>query len=219
VRAFGTEPGRAAVTVPRAQNPWPAVCAALFALAWLAAAWQPLFPEDWALENVLSLLAAWWLLRHHRRQPLSNLAYTLLLVFAVAHELGSHYTYAEVPYQRWAQEWFGAAIGGGLAEGRNHYDRLVHFLFGLLCYRPLREVLGAGLPASSRAAERYPLAVICSISLLYEIIEMLAAVVFGGELGQAYLGTQGDVWDSQKDSALAALGGLLALVLGSQARR
>ena len=69
---------------------WPALMAAVFVVAFALAAWQPLFPADWALENVLSLLTAWWLLRRHRRAPLSNTAYTLLCVFCVLHEIGSH---------------------------------------------------------------------------------------------------------------------------------
>lgn len=191
---------------------WPAIAAILFALAWLAAAWKPLFPADWALENVLSLLTAWWLLRRHRRAPLSNLSYALLLIFGIAHELGSHYTYAEVPYDAWLQALFGTSVGDTLGLARNHYDRLVHFLFGLLCYRPLREVLARHLPRDTAASLYFPVTVIGTISLSYEIIEWFAAAIFGGDLGQAYLGTQGDVWDSQKDSGLALLGGALALL-------
>lgn len=191
---------------------WPTIAAMLFAMAWIAAAWKPLFPADWALENVLSLLTAWWLLRRHRRAPLSNLSYALLLVFGIAHELGSHYTYAEVPYDAWSQALFGTSVGGTLGLARNHYDRLVHFLFGLLCYRPLREVLARHLPPDTPASLYFPVTVIGTISLSYEIVEWFAATVFGGDLGQAYLGTQGDVWDSQKDSGLALLGGALALL-------
>lgn len=191
----------------------------LFALAWLAAAWQPLFPQDWALENVLSLAAAWWLLRHHRRQPLSNLSYSLLLLFAVAHELGSHYTYAEVPYDQWAQALWGGSLSELFGVSRNHYDRVVHFLFGLLCYQPLREVVAQDVQPRSSASCGYPWAVICTISLLYEVIEWAAAAAFGGDLGQAYLGTQGDVWDSQKDSALAAAGGAMAMLFSLCANR
>lgn len=191
---------------------WPAIAATLFALAWFAAAWKPLFPADWALENVLSLLTAWWLLRRHRRAPLSNTSYALVLVFGIAHELGSHYTYAEVPYDSWFIALFGVPLGDPLGLARNHYDRLVHFLFGLLCYRPLREVLARHLPTGGAASLYFPVTVIGTISLSYEIIEWFAAAVFGGDLGQAYLGTQGDVWDSQKDSGLALLGGALALL-------
>ena len=182
--------------------------AGVFAFAWLLAAWQPLFPADWALENVLSLLTAWWLLRRHRRAPLSNTAYTLLCVFGVLHEIGSHYTYAEVPYDEWALALTGGSLNEALGFERNHYDRLVHFCFGLLCYRALRELLApAVVPRWTGFA---PIAAVAMVSILYEQVEMFAALVFGGELGQAYLGTQGDVWDAQKDSTMALCGALLA---------
>ena len=190
---------------------WPAVMAGVFAFAWLLAAWRPLFPADWALENVLSLLTAWWLLRRHRRAPLSNTAYTLLCAFGVLHEIGSHYTYAEVPYDDWIAALTGASLDEALGFTRNHYDRLVHGMFGLLCYRPLRELLAPAV--QPRWAWLAPIAAVAMVSMLYEQVEMFAALVFGGELGQAYLGTQGDVWDAQKDSAMALGGAALAAVL------
>lgn len=202
---------------PALRARWPALMAGIFAFAWLLAAWQPLFPEDWALENVLSLLAAWWLLRRHRRAPLSNTAYTLLSVFGVLHEIGSHYTYAEVPYDAWIAALTGGSLNEALGFSRNHYDRLVHFCFGLLCYRALREVLApAVVPRWTWLA---PVAAVAVVSMVYEQIEMFAALLFGGELGQAYLGTQGDVWDAQKDSALALSGALLAAAIAAVARR
>lgn len=185
--------------------------AGLFVLAWLLAAWQPLFPADWALENVLSLLTAWWLLRRHRRQPLTNAAYTLLCAFGIAHEIGSHYTYAEVPYDEWSRALLGVSVNEVFGWARNHYDRLVHLLFGLLCYRPLRELLAPAVVP--RAAWAAPIAAVACVSMLYEQIEMLAALLFGGDLGQAYLGTQGDVWDAQKDSSMALSGALLAATI------
>jgi putative membrane protein len=196
---------------------WPALMAGIFVFAWLLAAWQPLFPADWALENVLSLLAAWWLLRRHRRAPLSNTAYTLLCVFGVLHEIGSHYTYAEVPYDAWIAALAGGSLNEALGFSRNHYDRLVHFCFGLLCYRALREVLApAVVPRWTWLA---PIAAVAVVSMVYEQIEMFAALLFGGELGQAYLGTQGDVWDAQKDSALALSGALAAAAVAAVARK
>jgi len=192
---------------PTLRERWPGLMAGLFALAWLLAAWRPLFPADWALENVLSLLTAWWLLRRHRRAPLSNVAYTLLCAFGVLHEIGSHYTYAEVPYEEWSRALLGVSVNEAFDLARNHYDRLVHFLFGLLCYRPLREILAPAVVP--RWAWFAPIAGVAMVSLCYEQIEMFAALLFGGDLGQAYLGTQGDVWDAQKDSAMAFSGVLL----------
>ena len=187
---------------------WPPMAAAIFAVAWLVAAWRPLFPQDWALENLLPLVVAWWLVRRHRRAPLSPLSYLLLLLFGIAHEIGSHYTYSQVPYREWL-----APLLDLSSTGRNHYDRWVHFSFGLLCYRPLQEVLRPPAPGAGAVYRVFPLTVIATTSLLYELLEWLAAALFGGELGQAYLGTQGDEWDSQKDSALALLGGVLAMTI------
>ena len=190
---------------------WPALMAGVFVLAWALAAYRPLFPSDWALENVLSLLTAWFVLRNHRRHPLSNTAYTLLCLYAITHEIGSHYTYAEVPFDDWIRSAFGFSVNEAFGFTRNHYDRLVHFLFGLLCYRPLRELLA---PAVRFPALRFaPVAVVATISLLYEQVEMAAAYLFGGDLGMAYLGTQGDLWDAQKDSLMALSGVLLAIAI------
>lgn len=192
----------------------PQIAAALFAGVWLVCAWRPWYPQDWALENVLALLTAWWLVRRHRRSPLSSRAYLQLLLFGIAHEIGAHYTYAEVPYDSWAHSLTGVSVSEALHLSRNHYDRLVHFLFGLLCYRPLLEVVGHALPVRSSAARIFPATVIATISLLYELIEWAAAMIFGGDLGMAYLGTQGDIWDAQKDSALALLGAAIACGFG-----
>jgi putative membrane protein len=120
------------------------------------------------------------------------------------HALGAHYTYAKVPYQ----EWFPV-----LAGGRNHFDRLVHLAYGLLLAYPIREMfLRIG---NVRGFWGYflPLDLTMSTSMLYELIEWGAAEAFGGDLGAAYLGTQGDVWDAHKDMALASLGALIAMVV------
>jgi putative membrane protein len=195
---------------------WPAVMAGVFAFAWLLAAWEPVFPADWALENVLSLLTAWWLLRRHRRAPLSNIAYTLLCAFGVLHEIGSHYTYAEVPYDAWIAAATGGSLNDALGFTRNHYDRLVHGMFGLLCYRPLRELLAPAV--APRLSWFAPIAAVAMVSMMYEQVEMFAALLFGGDLGQAYLGTQGDVWDAQKDSTMALAGAALAAVTERRCR-
>lgn len=196
----------------RLSVPW--ACAAIFLVAWTWAANEPRFPQDWALENVLSLSAAWWLLRRHRRAPLSSAAYMMLCVFGVLHQVGSHYTYAEVPYDDWSRALAGISINETLGFTRNHYDRLVHFLFGALCYRPLSEALP---PLPGRIGRAAPVFVVAMVSLLYEQVEMAAALLFGDDLGQAYLGTQGDPWDAQKDSALALLGSLVAAMTSRRA--
>ena len=138
--------------------------------------------------------------RHHRFSPLS---YILIFSFLVLHSVGAHYTYSEVPLGFWVRDWLGLS--------RNHYDRAVHFCFGFLLAIPTRELLMH--LAAVRGFWSYYLAfdAICALSGLYEIVEWIAARVTNPELGAAYLGTQGDEWDAQKDMAMALTGALLSL--------
>jgi putative membrane protein len=194
----------------------PGALGALFAVALIASAWKPWHPQDWAMENLLTLASCWWLVRHHRVRPFSVTSYGLLLAFGAFHVLGSHYTYSLVPYDAWSQALLGVSINELIGATRNHYDRFVHFLFGLLCYLPMREVLRG---RSHTGSGRYWLAgtMVVTIATLYELLEWFAMELLGGDLGQSYLGMQGDIWDAQKDVLAAILGALLAvpfIVLG-----
>ena len=215
----GSAPAQTAADAPPRADRTTLAFALTFAAVWLACAWQPAYRQDWALENLLALAAVWGLLRLHRCSPLSHAAYAMLLAFGIVHELGAHYTYSEVPYERWTQAMFGISLNELLGLSRNHYDRLVHFLFGLLWYRPLRELLAPRLPLRSAVSRFAPITVVATVSLVYELIEWAVAMIFGGDLGQAYLGMQGDVWDSQKDSGLALAGALIACALDLIHRR
>jgi putative membrane protein len=171
---------------------------------WIVMAIRPLDFMDWAMENVLVVLGLALLLWTAKTFPLSRISYTCIFVFMMLHALGAHYTYAKVPYQ----EWFPA-----LAGGRNMFDRLVHFSYGLLLAYPIREMfLRIG---NVRGFWGYflPLDLTMSTSMLYELIEWAAAETVGSDLGQAYLGTQGDVWDAHKDMALASLGALISMTV------
>lgn len=173
---------------------------------------NPSYREDWLLENVLTLLALIGLTYTHRRWPLSNASYTLLAAFAVLHSIGSHYTYSEVPYDEWLRRWTGTDLATLFNLERNHYDRLVHFAFGLLWFHPLRELILRLTGVGPVTSYLYPLALLAMVSHCYELIEWGAAEVFGGDLGMAYLGIQGDIWDAQKDMALALLGSLIGML-------
>jgi putative membrane protein len=177
---------------------------AVYAVWWVIMAINPHDFADWALENVLVVLAVGLLVYTRKSFPLSRVSYTCIFIFMMLHTLGSHYTYAKVPYA----EWFPIFEGG-----RNHFDRLVHFLYGLLLAYPIREMfLRIG---NVRGFWGYflPLDLTMSTSMLYEIIEWGAAELVGGDLGAAYLGTQGDVWDAHKDMALASIGALIAMTV------
>lgn len=192
---------------------YPACLLAVYAAIWIALGIAPSYREDWLLENVIVLIAVPLLVANHRRLRLSDLSYSLLFAFFVLHAIGAHYTYSEVPLDRWSKALFGQSVSELFGFQRNHYDRLVHFMYGLLVTPAMIELLDARAPQRGMWRWLLPWCFVLAHSGLYEIIEWLAAEVFGGELGQAYLGTQGDEWDAQKDSALAALGALLAVLV------
>ena len=186
---------------------------ALYAVIWVALAWRPWFRDAWLLENILVFVCVPWLLWAYRRLPLSKMSYLMLFTFLCLHAVGSHYTYALVPYDQWWTALFGKELSALLGWERNHYDRLVHFCYGLLLVYPVREMFLRVADAKGVWGYLFPLLVVMSSSTLFELFEWLAAVLFGGDLGMAYLGTQGDVWDSHKDSLLATLGALLTTVV------
>ena len=189
---------------------YPLALLAGFLAIFVALGIAPWYRQDWLLENLLVVIAVPLLVLTHRRLRFSNFAYTCLFVFFVLHEIGAHYTYSEVPWR----EWLAALTGTEAAvAGRNHYDRFVHFSYGLLLMPAVVELVEARM--SPRGLWRWlmPLLFVMSHSVIYEMIEWIAAVLFGGELGVAYLGTQGDEWDAQKDMALASAGAITGLVL------
>jgi putative membrane protein len=183
---------------------------------WLVLAWDPWFRDAWLLENVLPVVLVPWLIVSHGRLPLSKISYASLFVFLVLHAIGSHYTYSLVPYDDWWRTLFGYELGPSLGWERNHYDRFVHLLYGVLIVYPVREVFLRVADAKGFWGYLFPVLVVMSSSLFFELLEWAAVLVFASDLGMAYLGTQGDIWDGHKDSALAMFGALGAtLIIGA----
>ena len=190
---------------------YPQVLLAILTAFWLVLAIQPHDRSDWLLENSLLIAAVAVLVLTHRALPLSRMSYTLIFVFLCLHTLGAHYTYSLVPYDDWFEALTGRTLSSRTGWERNHFDRLVHFSYGLLLVYPAREVFLRVADVRGFWGYYLPLDVVMATSMLYELIEWGAAVGFGGDLGVAYLGTQGDPWDAQKDMALATLGALIAV--------
>jgi Predicted membrane protein len=192
---------------------WFLVLGALFLVVWFALAIAPLDRKDWALENALVFVLVPALALTRNKLPLSCISYTAIFLFLCLHEVGAHYTYAKVPYDAWFSSLTGSTLNGLLGFERNHFDRLAHFSFGLLLAYPIREVFLRVAEVRGVWGYYLPLDVTMAMSMLFELFEWGAAELFGGDLGVAYLGTQGDVWDAQKDMALAMLGAIIAMLL------
>lgn len=185
----------------------------LFLLIWGALAIDPFNRHDWLLENLLVVgLAAALLLGHKHYLP-SRSAATLIFLYLCIHQLGAHYTYANVPYNDWWQALTGEGLNEQLGWERNQFDRLAHFSYGLLLAYPMREVLiRLGLRPGVWSLI-LPIDIVLSTSAIYELIEWAGAEVLDGGLGRTFLATQNDRWDPQKDMALAAGGALIAMII------
>ncbi len=186
-------------------NRYPLILLAIVALAVVVSGISPYDRTTWWLEVLPILIGIPILLFTARSFPLTDLLYTLLAVHALILALGGHYTYARVPLGSWAQETFGFA--------RNHYDRLGHFAQGFIPAILAREILLRTSPLRpGRWLFVLVTAVCLAFSACYEFFEWGAALA-GGHAADAFLGTQGDVWDTQWDMFLALIGAITAQLL------
>jgi putative membrane protein len=185
---------------------------AIFVVVWMLLAIDPHDRSDWLLENLLLVVFVAALVASHRALPLSRISYTLIWLFLLLHTVGAHYTYSLVPWADWVRALTGE-VAAASEPGRNHFDRAVHFFYGLLLAYPIREVFLRVADLRGFWGYFFPFDVTLSTSVLYELMEWAAAEIFGGDLGVAFLGTQGDVWDAQKDMAFAGLGALAAMAI------
>lgn len=189
------------------------VLAILLAIEFAVLAISPHDRKDWLLENALVVLFVGAMFASYRKLVLSRISYFLIYLFLSLHLVGAHYTYSEVPYDNWFAALTGSSLNEILGWERNNFDRVVHVCYGLLLAYPIREVFLRVVRLRGFWGYLFPLDITMSTSMLYELVEWGAATFFGGDLGQAYLGTQGDIWDAHKDMALASLGALIAMLI------
>lgn len=170
--------------------------------------WSGIMPADrmtWWLEVMPALAAIVILFATCRRFPLTALAYILILIHSVILMVGGHFTYAEVPYFDWLWELLG--------QQRNNYDKIGHFAQGFIPAIIARELLIRHNVISGRKWLAFLVVSVClAISAFYELLEWWVALL-SGESAEAFLGTQGYIWDTQSDMGLALLGAILALAL------
>jgi len=183
----------------------PLVLLGIGALALIISGIGPYDRVTWVLEVFPILIGVPILVLTYRRFPLTPLAYRLIFIHALILMLGGHYTYAQVPLGFWVQDLFDFS--------RNHYDRLGHFAQGFIPAILAREVLLRRTPLVSGKWLFFIVACVClAISACYEFIEWWSAII-GGESAEAFLGTQGDIWDTQWDMFLALLGALTSQIV------
>ncbi len=192
---------------PLKNNYWLLSFIIIFTAVWVNTLMGTTNINNWILENVLTFLFVGFLVFSFKRFQFSDLSYLLICVYLCLHVYGSKYTYAENPLGYWLQQVFNT--------NRNHYDRIVHFSFGFLLAYPMREVFLKWLQYPKMVAWILPIEITLSISAFYELIEWAVADVFFKAQGDAYLGTQGDIWDAQKDIFLAFSGAILATTIVS----
>ena len=182
----------------------PKILFILFLIVWVFLGWKPLFRAAWVYENIVIFLGVPIVIFSYFRFRLSNRAYVLIFIFAILHIAAAHYTYGETPWGKWMGDLFGWE--------RNHYDRVVHFLYGALLAGVALELIDRKVVASTRTRKLFAFAAIVAMGTGYEIGEFLVGIVAEPDAGLAFLGFQGDIWDTQKDMALQALGALMGLV-------
>jgi len=192
---------------PLRKNIWLQIFIVFFLVNWANSYIGNTDTANWILENTLVFLFLGFLGFNYKKFQFSDLSYLLICVYLCLHVYGSKYTYAENP--------FGYYLKDALDLSRNHYDRIVHFSFGFLLAYPMREMFLKWLKFPNWVAWTLPIEITLSISAFYELIEWAVADVFFKAQGDAYLGTQGDIWDAQKDIFLAFIGSIVATTIVS----
>lgn len=178
---------------------YPAVLLGIFFIVWIILAISPNYRNIWFDENILSVGLVILLVLTYRKFRFSNFSYTLLFFFLVLHTIGSHYTYAEMPLFDVFKENFDWS--------RNHYDRVVHFLFGVVFYFPLYEWMNWKWKIKGWGKYFLPFMVIIALKGIYEVIEVGYFLVRESKLVENnFLGMQGDIFDAQKDMFLGMIG-------------
>lgn len=177
----------------------------IYAIGFGLLAVRPYDRWDWALENFFPLSQLLALAVTYRYFKFTRLAYYLIFFYLFVQSYGGHYTYALAPPFNWLRDEFHLS--------RNHYDRVAHFMLGFLLAIPIREILLRYVKTSRRWMAFITAAIVLAIGAFYEFIEWWVSLASSPELGNAFLGTQGDIWDTQWDMFLALVGAICALAL------
>ncbi|MFD1806971.1 DUF2238 domain-containing protein [Pasteurella oralis] len=190
-----------------AKDRFPLLLAMIIVLILVWSGIEPFSRAVWYAEVLPILLILGLLVVTYRIFQFSHLAYCLMSLWMILHLIGAHYTFEHVPF-----DWGNRLLSAWLGEERNHFDRVAHYAIGFYSF-PMAEWLLRRKLCSPALAGFFSLFFIMSVAASYELIEWQYAVIAGGEAGAAFLGSQGDSWDAQKDILADMLGAITALVL------
>ena len=182
-----------------------------FLLLFAASCVAPPYLQFLLLQHVPTTLAALLLAYMSNRFAISRLSYSSIIVFLCLHTLGARYLYSYVPYDYWSEKLLNVNLSEVFGFQRNHYDRLVHFSYGLLIAVPVQEFERRYLKLSAAVSSVLAIEFIIATSAGYELLEWLVAVIFAPDWAEQFLGQQGDVFDAQKDTALATAGAVVSI--------
>ncbi|MBV9211919.1 MAG: DUF2238 domain-containing protein [Acidobacteria bacterium] len=175
----------------------------IYLIGFAVLAIRPYDRWDWAMENFFPLMMLLATVVAYRYYKFTRLSYYLIFFYLFVQSYGGHYTYALAPPFNWLRDEFHLS--------RNHYDRVAHFMLGFLMAIPIREILLQFIKASRRWMAFITASIVLAIGAFYEFIEWWTSLLVSPQLGDAFLGTQGDIWDSHWDMLLALIGAILAL--------
>jgi putative membrane protein len=192
------------------KDPFNRTVLAIFLSLWAISCVDLPYPEYFAMQHLPTVFAVAGLIVAERRRLIDRLGFFLVVSFLILHLIGARYLYSNVPYDDWSKLAFGFRINERLGFERNHYDRLVHFCFGLLFVYPLWKLF----EKQARMRGWWPgvlaVCIILAASAVYEIGEWATAMAFAPDWAEAYNGQQGDVWDPHRDMTLAWIGSVVA---------
>jgi putative membrane protein len=201
------------------KDPFNRTVLAIFLSLWAISCIDLPYPEYFAMQHVPTLFAVAGLMVAERRRWIDRLGFSLVVSFLILHLIGARYLYSNVPYDDWSQLALGFGINERLGFERNHYDRLVHFCFGLLFVYPLWQLFYRQARLTRLWCGGLSVCVVLAASAVYEIAELATAMAFAPDWAEAYNGQQGDVWDPQWDIALAWIGSVVAVgIIGFRRR-
>ena len=175
----------------------------IFLIAWIFFAIDPLYRFDWVLENIVIFLGLPIVIFSYFKFRLSNFSYFLIFLFAILHIMAAHYTYGSTPWGNWLSEIFNWE--------RNHYDRIVHFIYGFLMSYISIEILYKYVTKRKIINYLLTFSIIVAVGAIYEIAEFIVGIYAKPGAGLAFLGFQGDIWDTQKDMLLQLIGVVIGI--------